>query len=58
MATTPEVLPAPTLSEEERFYVASQWRLVWIRFRRHRLALVSVAVIAVFYFVVVFPPSG
>jgi peptide/nickel transport system permease protein len=55
MATTPEALPAPTLSEEERFYVASQLTLVWMRFRRHRLALVSVAVIAVFYFVVLFP---
>ena len=55
MATTPEVLPAPSLSEEERFYVASQWKLVWMRFRRHRLALISVAIIAVFYFVVLFP---
>jgi peptide/nickel transport system permease protein len=55
MATTPESLPAPSLSEEERFYVASQWKLVWLRFRRHRLALASVAVIGAFYFVVLFP---
>jgi peptide/nickel transport system permease protein len=27
--------------EQERFYTASQWRLIWWRFRRHRLALVS-----------------
>ena len=55
MASTPEVLPAPTLTEEERIYIASQWKLVWMRFRRHRLALISVAVIAVFYIVVLFP---
>ena len=55
MATRPDVLPAPTLSQEERFYVASQWKLVWMRFRRHRLALFSVAVLTVFYLVVLFP---
>ena len=51
----PEVVPAPSLSEEERVYVASQWKLIWMRFRRHRLALFSVAVLALFYFVVLFP---
>lgn len=51
----PAVVPAPSLSEEERVYVASQWKLIWMRFRRHRLALFSVAVLALFYFVVLFP---
>ena len=27
------------VTEEEREYIASQWRLIWWRFRRHRLAL-------------------
>src|SRR6516164_6019295 len=27
--------------EQERFYLASQWRMMWWRFRRHRLAVVS-----------------
>jgi peptide/nickel transport system permease protein len=27
--------------EQERFYTASQWRLIWWRFRRHKLAVVS-----------------
>ncbi len=27
--------------EQERFYLASQWRLMWWRFKRHRLAVVS-----------------
>jgi peptide/nickel transport system permease protein len=55
MATAPKAIPAAALSEEERVYVASQWRLIWMRFRRHRLALISTAVIGVFYFVVLFP---
>jgi peptide/nickel transport system permease protein len=28
-------------AEQERFYTASQWRLIWWRFRRHRLAMIS-----------------
>ena len=55
MASANEALPTPALTQEERMYIASQWRLVWMRFRRHRLALVGTAVIVVFYFVVLFP---
>jgi len=39
---------------EEEFYRAGQWQLVWWKFRRHRLAQVSLAVLAVFYFVAIF----
>jgi peptide/nickel transport system permease protein len=35
--------------EQERFYTASQWRLMWWRFKRHRLAVVSMAILALFY---------
>ena len=55
MASTEQAVPAPQISSEERIYVASQWTLVWLRFRRHRLAIFSVVVIAAFYFVVLFP---
>ena len=41
--------------EEERVYLASQWRLMWWRFRKHRLALVSAVVVALFYLVALFP---
>ena len=40
---------APAYSEEEEIFVAPQWRLVWWKFKKHKLALVSVAVLAVFY---------
>ena len=35
--------------EQERFYLASQWRMMWWRFRRHRLAVVAGALLLVFY---------
>jgi len=37
-----------------RLSVASQWKLMWWRFRRHKLALVSVAVVALFYLIAIF----
>jgi peptide/nickel transport system permease protein len=40
---------------EERISVASSWTLVWWRFRKHRLALLSVAVLASLYAVVLCP---
>src|SRR6266566_1539533 len=57
-----EVIAAPGLvpgtpistAEEERVSVATQWQLVWWRFRRHKLAVVSAGVLVVFYLVVAF----
>lgn len=39
---------------EDRVFVASQWQLMWWRFRKHRLAMVGSAVIALFYLVAIF----
>jgi peptide/nickel transport system permease protein len=36
--------------EMERYYMASQWRIMWWKFRRHRLAVIAGAVLAVMYF--------
>ena len=35
--------------EQERYYLASQWRMMWLRFKRHRLAVASGAVLLVMY---------
>ncbi len=35
--------------EQEKFYLASQLRLMWVKFKRHRLALVSGVFLAVMY---------
>src|SRR5260370_41871611 len=55
--------PTPTLRDleaasiteaEERVSVAPQWQLMWWRFRKHKLALVSTALVVLFYLVVAF----
>ena len=35
--------------EQERFYMASQWRMMWWKLRRHRLAVVSGVVLVIMY---------
>ena len=40
---------------EDRIAVASNWRLVWWRFRKHHLAMVSTMVLALLYAVVLCP---
>ncbi|MFN2271287.1 MAG: ABC transporter permease, partial [Anaerolineae bacterium] len=40
--------------EEEKLYVASFKQLMWWRFKKHRMALISLGVLIGFYFVVVF----
>ena len=42
-----EAEASPTL--DERIYIASQWRLMWWRFRKHKVALVAAVVLALFY---------
>jgi peptide/nickel transport system permease protein len=39
---------------EERISVASQWQLMWWRFRRHRLAMVATVIVLLFYLGVIF----
>ena len=51
-STTEADLPANVV--EERISVATQWQLMWWRFRRHRLAMVATAIVALFYLVVLF----
>lgn len=36
--------------EQERYYLSSQWRLMWLKFKRHRLAVVSGLFLALVYF--------
>lgn len=48
------VAPVATVAEE-RVSLASNWTLVWWRFRKHRLAMISGVLLIVFYLVVLFP---
>lgn len=38
----------------EQVYVAPPWKLMWWRFRKHRMALISSVVLIIFYFIAVF----
>jgi len=48
-------VPGPRIAAavpEQRIFVASQWQLMWWRFRKHRLAVASGVVVVGFYLVV------
>ena len=40
--------------QEEEFFRAGQWRLVWWKFRRHKLAQFAMVVLGLFYFIAIF----
>ncbi len=51
------VVPEAALEEnlaEESVYVASQWQLMWWRFRKHKPALISAVILIFFYAVAIF----
>jgi len=55
-AAVEETLGAMLASKaEERVSVASNWKLVWWRFRKNKLALLSAVVLIAFYIVVLVP---
>ncbi|HAY48334.1 MAG TPA: peptide ABC transporter permease, partial [Thalassospira sp.] len=35
--------------EQEKYYLASQWQLMWWRLKRHRLAYFSLIILAIMY---------
>ena len=43
-----------TRTDDESYYVASQWRMMWWKFRRHRLAVVAGPALALIYLVALF----
>lgn len=45
--------PMLTTEAEERVAVATQWQLMWRRFRKHRLAMLGAVAVILFYVVVV-----
>ena len=51
VSTAPfEPQAAETLTpEQEAFYRASQWRIMWWKFRRHKIAVVSAVILALLY---------
>jgi peptide/nickel transport system permease protein len=54
IALDPASAPPVSVPErkDQRIFVASQWQLMWWRFRKHRVALASAVVVLGFYMVV------
>ena len=50
----PRILTFPKPSDVPQQLMASQWQLMWWKFRKHRLAMVSLIIILVLYFVAFF----
>jgi peptide/nickel transport system permease protein len=40
--------------EEEKIFVATQWQLMWWKFRKHKMAMLSAVVIILFYAIALF----
>ncbi|MGI9407634.1 MAG: ABC transporter permease, partial [Hyphomicrobiaceae bacterium] len=40
--------------EQERYYMASQWKMMWWRFKKHRIAVWAGAILLAFYLVAMF----
>ena len=54
---TEEILPGQEIHEdavEVKVEMASQWQLMWWKFRKHRLAMISAVIILIFYLVALF----
>ena len=44
----------PVGTENESFYRASSWQLMWWKFRRHKVALAAAIILLIFYCLVPF----
>ncbi len=42
------------ISAEEKYYMASQWQLMWRKFRKHKLAILGGTVLLIFYILALF----
>jgi len=41
-------------AEQEKYYMASQWRMMWWKFCRHRVAVISGLILLFFYISIIF----
>ena len=54
MAQEQAILGVAAVEEEEAINVAGPWRLMWWRFKKHKIAMASVVIIALFYLIAIF----
>ncbi|NLL88752.1 MAG: hypothetical protein GX228_07480, partial [Firmicutes bacterium] len=53
--TAPDAVEVLGKTEEKVFY-ASQWRLMWWKFRRHKMAVIAGIVVVIMYLGALFAP--
>ncbi len=54
-ATSPDIEPQGPIKEEDaQIFVASQWQLIWWRFRKHKVAMGSAIIVILIYLVAIF----
>lgn len=46
--------PRRRLREEEKLYVASQWTLMWLHFKRHKVAIIGLGIVCFMYLIALF----
>ncbi len=52
--TAQDTLVPEIKEQDDSFYYASQWELIWWRFRRHRMAIVSLLLLLLLYVLAIF----
>ncbi|MBT6947062.1 MAG: hypothetical protein HN995_07690, partial [Candidatus Marinimicrobia bacterium] len=55
MGSTSMTMSDDTFRDDDAFDVAPNWKLVWWRFKKHRLALVSGVILIIIGLIAVFP---
>src|SRR3712207_5255179 len=51
---SPSIQTDEELAAEEKISVAPQWKLMWWKFRKHKMALISAVIIILLYTVAIF----
>lgn len=53
--TYSELKDSSVIDEEKlKYYTATQWQLIWWRFKRHKLALIGSAILTIFFIMAIF----
>ena len=50
------LLERERLTDAEEIYAASQWKLMWVKFKDHKLAMVGLGILGFLYTIVLFAP--
>lgn len=54
MAATTSIAKIPKRDAQEDIFIATQWTLMWRKFRKHKLAMAGTFVVALFYLIAIF----